>query len=220
VVVLNTGAPFTLPWADQAKALLQTWLPGEAGPEALARVLFGESAPSGRLPVTFPRRMEDTPAYPYYRDDLRGDYGEGLFMGYRHYDRANIAPLFAFGHGLTYSRFSYADVSAPETASVDDAVAVTVRLVNTGSRAGAETVQLYVRPISPRLPRPVKELKAFQKVEVAAGETAMAALVLPPRAFAFYDPEKASWVTEPGAYELLIGASVDDIRLRAPITLV
>lgn len=217
VVVLNTGSPVTLPWAERAPALMQMWLPGEAGPEALAHMLFGESAPSGRLPVTFPRRMEDTPAFPFYGEDLAASYGEGLFVGYRHYDRGGAAPLFPFGHGLDYTEFRYADIQAPAVTAVDDVVEVVVTLENIGARAGQETVQLYVRPLAPRLERPLKELKAFAKIEAGPGETVQARLVLTPRAFAAFDPEAGRWVSDPGEYELLVGASSADIRLRAPL---
>lgn len=219
VVVLNTGAPVTVPWAGKAATLMQMWLPGEAGPAALAAVLFGDAAPSGRLPVTFPRRLEDTPAYPFYNDDLKVDYGEGVFVGYRRPDRAGIAPLFPFGHGLTYGEVRYAGLTAPDTARVGAKVEAIVRLDNPGARAVKETVQLYVRPLNPAIERPDKELKAFRKVEVAAGGSVDVGLTLPPRAFAYFSPTERRWIVEAGEYEILAGASAGDIRLRATVSL-
>jgi len=219
IVVINSGAPMTLPWIDRASAVIQAWLPGEEGPDALTGVLFGDVAPSGRLPVSFPRKLEDNPTQPYYPGADRSDYGEGLFVGYRHYDRSNTAALFPFGHGLTYTTFDYADLTAPGTAQLDAPVEVSLTLTNTGARAGAETVQLYVRPQSPSQVRPIKELKAFAKTALAAGESRRVTLALTPRDFAFYDAEQQAWVTEPGEYDLLIGASATDIRLQATMRL-
>jgi beta-glucosidase len=213
IVVINAGAPVTMPWIDRAPTVLQAWLPGEEGPAALARVLFGDAAPSGRLPVSFPRRLEENPTEPYYPGDAKAEYGEGLFVGYRHYDRSNTPTLFPFGHGLTYTRFEYADLTVPGDAAADADVTAILRVTNTGSRAGAETVQLYVRPHESSQKRPIKELKAFAKVDLAAGEQRKVGLTLKPRDFAFYDPETAAWIAEAGAYDILIGASAEDIRL-------
>ena len=219
VVVLNAGSPMAMPWIDKAKAVLVTWLPGEEGPQALANVLFGFSSPSGRLPVTFPKRLEDTPTFKTYKGGASTAYSEGLFVGYRHYDRGNIAPLFPFGHGLSYTSFAYSGLSAPGVAKAGDSVAVTVTVANTGRRAGRETVQLYVAPKNPSLPRPRKELKAFAKVSLAPGESKTVALPLDARSFSFYDPKAKRWVAEPGDYDLLIGASAADIRLSHTIRL-
>lgn len=220
IVVVNSGAPMTLPWIDSAKTVLQAWLPGEEGPDALTGVLFGDVGPSGRLPVSFPRRLEDSPEQPYYPGGDKADYGEGLFVGYRHYDRSNTGALFAFGHGLTYTTFAYTDLRAPDTAAADGTVAVSLNLANIGARAGAETVQLYVQPQSPSRTRPVKELKAFAKLLLAAGETRTVSFELTARDFSFYDPDQKSWISEPGAYDILVGASATDIRLRRTVRLV
>lgn len=219
VVVVNAGSPMALPWIDQVAAALVAWLPGEEGCEALAEVLFGETAPSGRLPVSFPRRIEDTAAYPYYDEAKAAPYGEGLFIGYRHHDRSGIAPLFPFGHGLTYTRFAYEAIEAPRAAAAGETVLVTVQLSNVGERAGQEVVQLYVAPRAPSVPRPVKELKAFAKLALEPGASGSVSLSLNARDFAFYDPERAAWVTEPGDYDLLVGASAGDIRLSARLSL-
>jgi beta-glucosidase len=219
VVVLNTGSPFDMPWLDQAHAVLQMWLPGEAGPDALPRVLFGEREPGGRLPVTFPARFGDHPAHAASPDAAVCDYAEGLGVGYRHYDAAGAAPLFPFGHGLGYTSFALSDLEAPSQAAAGEAVSVRLRVRNTGARAGSEVVQLYVAPRAPRLPRPPKELKGFAKVRLAPGESRTIELELPPRAFAFYDPDAAGWVTEPGTYDILVGRSAADTPLRATVVL-
>ena len=219
VIVVNAGAPMTLPWIDRARAVLWTWLPGEEGPDAIAQILIGEAAPSGRLPVSFPRKLEDNPAQRFYTGAPTAPYGEGLFVGYRNYDQAGVGPLFPFGHGLTYGRFAYSDLIAPTHARADEAVSVTFALTNVGRRAGRETAQLYIHPHTPGLPRPIKELKGFSKVELAPGDRRELSLTLTPRDFAYYDPARAAWVTEPGEYDILIGASAGDIRLARTLTL-
>jgi beta-glucosidase len=219
IVVLNSGAAMAMPWISQTSAVLVLWLAGEEGPQALADILFGAASPSGRLPVTFPRRTEDNPAQGFYPGGESVRYGEGLFVGYRHYDKRGIEPLFPFGHGLTYGEFDYLGLKAPETARTDAAVTVTLTLRNRGSRAAMETAQLYVRPLSPPVERPLKELKAFAKVALGPGETDVVTLVLSPRAFAYYDDRSADWAVAAGAYEILIGASATDIRLRRTISL-
>jgi beta-glucosidase len=219
VVVLTNGAPYALPWIDHAPAVLEGWLGGEAGADAVARIIFGESEPSGRLPVTFPVRLEDTPAHAFYPGTETVTYGERLNVGYRHFDRSNEPPLFAFGHGLTYTRFVYSEIEAPESAAVGEPVTVTFRLKNVGQRHGKETAQLYVRPRGPSQERPVKELKAFAKVALAPSEATTVRLVLDARAFAFYDPGTGEWLVEPGAYDLLVGGSAADIELQATVRL-
>ena len=219
VVVVNAGSPMNLPWADKAPAILISWLTGEEGPDALAGILFGDAAPSGRLPVTFPRRNADNPSFPYYPGDDEAEYGEGLFVGYRHFDRAGIAPLYPFGHGVTYTRFAYEGLEAPATAKAGSAVEARVTLRNTGARAGQETVQLYVAPRAPSVERPAKELKAFAKLDLAPGEARAVTLTLDAGAFSFWRVGQG-WVAEPGDYDLLVGASAGDIRLQATVRLV
>ena len=219
IVVLVNGAPYTLPWIDHVPAVLEGWLGGEAGPDAVARILLGEAEPSGRLPVTFPAALEDTPAHGFYPGGESVTYGEGLRVGYRHFDASNEPPLFPFGFGLTYTRFDYADVQAPETARVGESVTVIFTLKNVGERPGKETAQLYVRPRGPSVDRPVKELKGFAKVELQPSQSREVRIVLDARAFAFYDPERREWVVEAGAYDLLIGGSAADIELQATVRL-
>ena len=219
VVVLNTGSPFALPWIDQAPAILQMWLPGEAGPDALAAVLFGAREPAGRLPVTFPKAFGDHPAHRPNPDPVVCDYAEGLAIGYRYFDAAAERPLFPFGHGLAYTTFEIADLTLPHEARAGEPVALEVSVTNTGDRDGAEVVQVYVSQLAPRLARPPKELKAFAKVRLAPGETRRVTLTLEPRAFAPYDPATKSWPVDPGDYDILVGRSAGDIRLRGRVRL-
>jgi beta-glucosidase len=219
VVVLSNGAPYVLPWIDHAPAVVEAWMGGEAGPDAVARILLGEAEPSGRLPVTFPAALEDSPAQRFYPGGETVTYGEGLRVGYRHFDAGNEPPLFAFGYGLTYTRFKYDDLRAPETARVGESVPVSFSLKNLGERPGKETAQLYVRPRGPSSERPVKELKGFSKVALAPLEQRIVRIDLDARAFAFYDPPSGAWIAEPGAYDLLIGGSAADIELQATIRL-
>ncbi len=219
VVVLNTGSPFALPWIDEAAAVLQMWLPGETGPDALAAVVFGDRAPGGRLPISYPKAFGDHPAHRLEPDPLVCDYAEGLAMGYRYFDSAPERPLFPFGHGLTYTTFGIADLRLPATASAGDPVMIEVSVTNTGDREGQEVVQVYVSQLEPRLPRPPKELKAFAKVRLAPGETRRVSLTLEPRAFAPYDPATKSWPVDPGDYDILVGRSAGDIRVKGTVRL-
>ena len=219
VVVLSNGAPYVLPWIDHAPALIEAWMGGEAGPDAVARIILGEAEPSGRLPVTVPAALEDSPAQRFYPGGDTVTYGEGLRVGYRHFDAGNEPPLFPFGFGLTYTRFKYADLRAPESVRVGESVSVSFSLKNVGERPGKETAQLYVRPRGPSVERPVKELKGFCKVALAPLERRIVRIDLDARAFAFYDPASGEWIAEPGAYDLLIGGSAADIELQATVRL-
>ncbi len=218
VVVMNAGSPVEMDWLDQVPAVLQAWFPGQESGNALADVLFGDTNPCGKLPTTFPKRLQDSPAFFNYPGE-NGTvlYGEGIFVGYRGYDARDIEPLFPFGHGLSYTTFEYGDASVATEGS--DAVVVEVDITNTGSRAGCEVVQCYVRDVQARLSRPPKELKGFTKVSLGPGETATARIVLDGRAFSYYDPSRGGWVLEPGDFELLIGSSSRDIRTVATVTI-
>ena len=207
-----------MPWIDKAPAVLLTWLPGEEGPDAMAEILFGRVAPSGRLPVTFPKKIEDNPSYPYYPGGDTTTYGEGVFVGYRHYDRSNSPPLFAFGHGLTYTSFSYDSIEASGGAKSGDALTVQVRITNTGARPGVETVQLYLQPNHPSVPRPIKELRGFAKIDLAPAESRTVSFSLTDRDFAFFDPDQNRWIAEPGTYDVVVGGSAADPKLRQTIT--
>jgi len=219
VVVLNTGSPFAMPWIDEAAAVLQMWLPGETGPDALAAVVFGERAPGGRLPVTFPRAFGDHPAHAPGPDPTVCDYAEGLAVGYRWFDAAPVKPLFPFGHGLAYTTFRISDLSAPETAVAGQPVRLDVTVANTGDRPGQEVVQAYVAALDSAVPRSPKELKAFAKVTLEPGEERRVTLELEPGAFAYWDVDAGRWRVDPGAYDILVGRSAGDIRVKATIRL-
>jgi beta-glucosidase len=215
IVVLQSGSPYELPWADKAPAIVEAWLDGEQGPLALAQILLGDASPSGRLPVTFPRRLADSPTQLYYPARKEVDYGEGVFVGYRGYERRQLEPLFPFGHGLSYTSFEYSNlvVSAAMTAAAPLQVSLQVR--NSGKRPGKETVQLYVGDAATTdVVRPVKELKAFEKVALAPGETRTVRFTLSPADLAYYDETAHRWVSTPGTYHLFIGSSSRDLRLK------
>ena len=210
VVVVNTGSPVTMDWADDAPAIVQAWFGGQEMGNALADVLFGDAEPGGRLPTTFPLLVEHNPSFgnfPGENGEVR--YGEGVLMGYRWYDARRLATRFSFGHGLSYTTFT---MGAPEVAIDDTGVALTVAVTNTGARRGAEVVQCYVAPPRPsRVVRPPKELKAFAKVWLDPGETTTVRLELDARAFAYWDLAAPGWRVDPGSYELHVGRSSADI---------
>jgi beta-glucosidase len=222
VVVLTVGAPVTMPWADEVAGILLAYYPGQEGGDATVRILTGEVNPSGKLPITFPRRLEDSPAFanPSYPGARQVRYGEGIFVGYRGYDRAEIDPLFPFGHGLSYTQFEYDGLKVPaKPVQKGKSVEVKVTVKNTGDTAGKEVVQLYVADPKSSLPRPPKELKAFAKLALKPGESRTVEFELDERALSYYDPLRKAWVAEPGEFEILIGSSSRDIRQRAKFTL-
>ncbi|MHB8575222.1 MAG: beta-glucosidase [Dehalococcoidia bacterium] len=222
VVVINAGAPVSMPWADDVAAILQLWYPGQEGGDALADVLFGVTDPGGRLPTTYPVRVEDVPANLTYPGEAgMVAYGEGIFVGYRGFDRRRISPRFPFGHGLSYTTFEYGPVSLDRaTVGPAEDVTVSVSVRNTGDRRGREVVQLYVRDLKSHLLRPDKELKGFAKLALEPGEERGLRIVLPQRALAAWDPEQHAWIAEPGEFEILAGASASDIRGSATLRLV
>jgi beta-glucosidase len=184
----------------------------------MARMLFGEVNPSGKLPETFPKHLEDNPSHGFFPgQNGRVSYGEGIYVGYRHYDTKGVEPLFPFGFGLSYTQFAYSDLTIERDG--DGSVRVALTVTNPGDRAGAEIVQLYVSDLEASVDRPSKELKGFTKVQLLPGQTKRTELVLPREAFAFFSPTRRDWVVEPGAFELLIGSSSRDIRLRDRISL-
>jgi beta-glucosidase len=226
VVVLNTGDPVTMTkWIANTPALVDLWFGGQEGGKALAAILFGDANPSGKLPVTFPKRWEDSPAYGHYPgENLKVDYAEGIYVGYRYFDTKNVEPQFPFGHGLSYSTFEYSDLKVVhriefggETSVSDDVVALNVS--NTGKRSGAEVVQLYVHDGHSKIDRPVHELKGFQRVELKPGESKTLSFHLDRAALSYWDPATKEWQADPGTFEVQVGASSRDIRLRAPLEL-
>ena len=210
VVVVNAGAAMTMPWKDEVSAIVDIWLPGQFGPAALANILTGKVNPSGRLPVTFPATDADNVIKV---ETATTNYAEGLLVGYRSFDARAVKPLFAFGHGLSYTNFAYGTAIAPARIKAGGAVKATVGVRNTGKRDGMEVVQLYVAPVDRAAADPVKQLKAFAKVPIRAGARQAVALTLDPRAFASYDVAAKAWMVRPGRYRLMIGAAADDIRV-------
>ena len=212
IVVVNAGSPIAMPWRDDVAAILQGWYAGEEWGNALADVLSGDVNPSGKLPTTFPVRLEDTPAFTNYPGE-RGKvhYGEGVFVGYRWYDARDVEPAFCFGHGLSYSKFEIGDVewNAPE---------LQVKVTNSSARPGAEVIQCYVHDVEASVARPPQELKAFSKVMLEAFESKTVTLTLDRDAFAFWDSATSAWFVEPGEFELRIGTSSRDIHQRLTIT--
>jgi beta-glucosidase len=222
IVILNNGAPVTMSeWINAPAAILEAWMMGQAGGGAIADVLLGKVNPSGKLAETFPARLIDTPAhlnFPGENGEVR--YGEGLFIGYRYYDAKGVPVQFPFGYGLSYTTFAYSNPKVSATTFKDvDGVTVSIDVTNAGSVAGKEVVQVYVHDRQSRLVRPPKELKGFAKVELQPGEARTVSIPLDFRAFAYYDPAYHKWITENGEFDILIGASVADIRGTVTVTL-
>lgn len=217
IVVLNNGSPLAMdPWIDKVPAVVEAFFPGQECGNAIAAVLFGDVNPSGKLPDTFPRRYRDNPAFNNYPGkNVKVHYREGIFVGYRHYDAKKIEPLFPFGHGLSYTNFKYSNLNiSPDEAKVGDKIKVSIDIKNTGKVPGKEVVQVYVSDIKSSLPRPPKELKAFQKVSLLPDETKTVKFVLDKEALSFYDPSLKKWIAEPGKFEIQVGSSSRDIRAR------
>lgn len=218
IVVNQSGSPVTMPWADRVPTILQAWYQGQEAGNALADVLFGLKNPSGKLPCTFPRKLEDAPAYHNWPgENLEVTYGEGMYIGYRHYERAKIAPLFPFGHGLSYTSFEYGrpSLSSKTLASVgpSSTIEIIIAISNISDTvAGAETVQVYIGDEKSRLPRPDKELVAFEKVFLEPGETKHVKMYLDKHAVGYYDTSLSRWIAEEGKFNVLIGSSSADIR--------
>jgi beta-glucosidase len=219
VVVLTAGAPVSMPWLAQVPALVHGLYTGQEGGNAVAAILLGEVNPSGKLTETLPVKLEDNPAYLNYPGGRDVRYGEGIFVGYRYYEKKGVEPLFPFGHGLSYTPFEYSDLKVESSGKIGAPVSVSLRVKNSGTRAGKEVVQLYVRDVQSSVLRPVKELKGFAKLALQPGESREAAFILDERAFAFYSPERHAWVVEPGEFEVLAGSSSRDIRLAAKLVL-
>ncbi|HSS62282.1 MAG TPA: glycoside hydrolase family 3 C-terminal domain-containing protein [Candidatus Limnocylindrales bacterium] len=220
VVVVNSGMPVLMPWADEVAAIIQAWLPGQAFGEALADVLSGDAEPGGRLPVSLPRAEADSPVLRAHPDNGNLVYAEGLLVGYRGYDRRGTEPLFAFGHGLGYTDWVYQSIEAamPSIAAGED-LEVVVRLRNAGRRAGREVVQLYVEGPGGDESRPVRTLEGFGNVTAEPGEVAEAHLKLRGRSFSCFDEASRGWVTPAGEYTIRAGRSSRDLRLETKVVL-
>ncbi len=220
IVAVNAGAPVALPWADLVDSILLMHYPGQEGGHALADVLAGDANPSGKLTVSWPKRLEDNPAFIHYPGWKDVHYGEGLFVGYRYYDAKHVEPLFPFGHGLSYTQFDYRDLTLPEEVRPGEDFQVSVSVENTGRMPGQEVVQLYIRDVESTLIRPFKELKGFDKVALDPGESKKITFKLSPRALSYYDPHEKAWIAEAGEFELLVGSGTHDIRLRGAFNLI
>lgn len=221
VAVLTNGSAVAMPWIGEVKAVVESWLGGQAGAGGVVDVLCGKVNPSGKLAETFPVRLEDTPAFLNFPGE-QGDvlYGERIFVGYRYYDEKQIEPLFPFGHGLSYTKFTYTHLKVSSKNITDkEGVEVSVTVTNTGAVVGKEIVQLYVSDKECTLQRPQKELKAFAKIALAPGESKEVTFKLTSRDFSYYDAKRGLWIAESGAFVLSAAASSRDIRLSESILL-
>lgn len=214
-VVIVSGNAVAMPWIDRVPAVLEAWFSGSEAGNALADVVFGAVNPSGKLPFTFPVRLEDNDAHTLgeYPGADKVKYNESIFVGYRWHDKEQLKPLFAFGHGLSYTAFAVGNVKADRTTlAPNGSIRISADVTNTGDRAGAEVVQLYIGDEQSSLPRPVKELKGFQKVSLNPGQTRTVTFEITPGMLHYYDDAKGAWVAEPGAFTAYVGAASDDIR--------
>jgi beta-glucosidase len=215
VVVLINGTPVAMPWINEVKAVLEAYYPGQEGGNAIANVLFGKVNPSGKLPETFPMRLEDNPSFGNFPgENNEVHYKEGIYVGYRHYDTRKIIPLFPFGHGLSYTEFEYNKLKLK---SDKKGIVVQCDIENTGKLAGSEVVQIYIRDIESSIDRPEKELKAFKKLFLNPGEKKSVEIRIAKDDLSFFSEELKKWVFEPGEFEILVGSSSRDIRLKALI---
>jgi beta-glucosidase len=217
IVVLNNGSVISMyRWIEDVPAVVEAYLLGQAGGGAIAKVLFGRVNPSGKLTETFPIKLNHNPSHLNYPGEAgKVCYGEGLYVGYRYYDKKMIEPLFPFGFGLTYTTFSYSNLSVSSESFKDiEGITVSVDITNTGPISGKEIVQLYISQRNPKVDRPYKELKGFNKVELNPNETKTVTFELDSRAFGYYSVIHKTWVWDSGEFDILIGASSKDIRLR------
>lgn len=216
IVVLTAGGSVaTKSWIDGVNVLIHNWYPGQNGTVALAEIIFGKTNPSGKLPITFEKQLQDLPSYNSYHDpdgDKRVQYTEGIFVGYRGFEKTHTKPLFPFGYGLSYTKFEYSNVNITP---VGDKFEVTCDVRNAGAMAGAEVVQCYISDVRCSVERPAKELKGFEKVFLAPGETKTVEFAVGKDLLAFYDVRTHQWTTEPGEFKVLLGSSSQDIRLQS-----
>jgi beta-glucosidase len=224
IIVLNAGGNVDMtPFLDATPALLHVWYSGQEGAKAMAQIVFGDVNPSGKLPVSFERRWEDNATYNSYYDKTGSKhvkYTEGVFLGYRHFDKTGIKPMFPFGFGLSYTTFQYGGLQiVPAQGDSHGTVAVTFQITNTGAREGAETAEVFVADKHAKIERPVKELKGFAKVNLKPGETRPVTIQLDRRAFAYYDVVRHQWTVVPGTFDILVGGSAEKIFLQGKVNL-
>ncbi|WP_264566599.1 glycoside hydrolase family 3 C-terminal domain-containing protein [Flavobacterium sp. N3904] len=219
VVVLMNGSAVSMPWKKEVSAIVEAYLGGQAGGGAIADVLTGKVNPSGKLSETFPARLEDTPtAIDFPSKDGNANYGEGIFIGYRYYDKRKIEPNFPFGYGLSYTTFAYSDIKANTTLAKDtDDIIISLKVKNTGKVAGKEVVELYVREQATETSRPENELKHFEKVDLNAGEEKTISFHLTSRDFAYYSTVAHDWVVKSGKFDIRVGGSSRDLPLQQTI---
>ena len=219
IVVLHNGSPIAMPWLDKVKGILEVYLGGEAVGGATYDVLFGSVNPSGKLAETFPMALEDVSSsayFPGYQKTV--EYREGLYVGYRYFDKVNKEVLFPFGYGLSYTNYEYSDIAIDKNEiSCDDSVVVTFKVKNVGAVAGKEIAQVYVADRESTVHRPIKELKGFEKIALEPGEEKEVSITLDKRAFAFYNVKAHEWQVETGTFDILVGASSQDIRLATSV---
>ena len=223
IVVLNTGSPVDMrDWIENVRGVVQMWYPGQECGNAIADIIFGDLNPSGKLPETFPIKLEDNPAFINYPgENGKVYYGEDIFVGYRYYDIKKIEPLFPFGHGLSYTSFEYSDMKIKfKEMKVEDIQEISIQIKNTGQMAGKEVVQLYIRDVSSSLIRPLKELKGFKKIFLEPGDKKSVTFEINKIDLSYYDPNKKEWIAEPGEFEVLVGSSSKDIRLNGNFSLI
>jgi beta-glucosidase len=222
IVVINAGGPVVMSkWIAHVSAIVDMWYGGQEGGNAIADVLFGDANPSGKLPVSFVKQWKDSPANGHYPgENLEVDYAEGIYVGYRYFDKKKIEPLFPFGYGLSYTKFDYSDLKvSPSEAAPGQPLEVSLEVRNSGSRPGAEIVELYVHDGHSSADRPIQELKGFRRVDLAPGESKVVQFTLDRAAMAFYSTSKKDWVTEPGQFDVLVGASSRDLRVKTSFIL-
>lgn len=219
VVVLSNGSPVEMPWIDKAKAVVEGYLTGQAGAAAMAEILFGVLSPSGKLAETFPLAYEDTSCYNYFSGGPKtAEYRESIYVGYRYYQKAHKDILFPFGYGLSYTAFAYSDLTfSSKIIGGMPEIAVSLNVKNMGNFPGKEIVQIYVRDLKPRIFKPLMELKGFAKVDLEIGETKNIEVMLNNQSFSFFDADESAWKTCSGEYEILVGASSEDIRLHGKV---
>lgn len=219
IVVLMNGSAVTMPWLGEVKGVIESWLAGQAGGGAVADILSGTVNPSGKLSETFPKKIEDTPtAFEFPGLNKQPTYGEGLFIGYRYYDKKRIDALFPFGHGLSYTSFSYNDIQLNKADITDEEnVTVSVKVKNTGSVSGKEVIQLYIKSNDSLIARPTKELKAFKKLELRPGEEKTVSFTLNNRAFTYYNTTIHDWTINSGRFDILVGNSSASLPLTVAV---
>jgi beta-glucosidase len=218
VVVNISGNAVAMPWVNEVPAILQGWFLGSEAGNAIAAILVGDVNPSGKLPFTFPVKLEDNGAHAlgeYPGSNGQVTYNEGIFVGYRWNDKQKIKPLFSFGHGLSYTTFEYGKVTADKKEMTEaDNITFSVSIKNTGTRQGSEIVQLYISDLKSSLPRPLKELKGFEKVSLKPGEEKVVSITVDKAALSFFDADKHKWIVEAGDFEALVGASSTDVKSK------